>query len=576
MNVLSVGMPFEAGDSSVHTFTNGRGHEIRTLAVDQPADFDFEAGEYASDVIERIAKTWKPDVLVCWRPELYPPPLAVEYCPIKTVAIASDWIDPFPIFAGNLSRFDIVLTDKLGAQTLHLPGVTPQFLTPLDAKAVSTKQEGPDSEDKDIDILFAGNRHSSTNRGQGQCLEKVAGLSDQYKVVILDGDHNGESSDLLSRTRIAFHHSARCEMDHECFQALALGVLLFLEEENIETTEYLLDREEIVLYRPDNVVDLLNSYLQDPKLLQSVAHNGQSKFSELAIESRMNKMFDWMMNQSQRERVFRKLSNPRRRFADLMLYSTCKVASQRAWAKAELPGYVAHYPDRPEFLAAHALLAFGQHAGDYGQDDTGYARRARRFLRRACELAPDSAPLWLNLAYVYRHCSEKDNEIAALESALSVNQCQCAGLLLGSIDDPYCAAWRRALAMGSHGVEILWGAAATRLARLFIDERRLREARDLARRATNWCPAIPDTHHVLAIAEKELGNLERAAKVLSDALSLTAFDSEYRIELIRLWLELGREADAHELAEESARIFQACPGNENLVQRLHDLAAMAG
>ena len=66
---------------------------------------------------------------------------------------------------------------------------------------------------------------------------------------------------LLARSRIVFHASNRHKFGPRAFEAAA-GALIFQEQDNRELPDYFRDRQECVLYRPDEVEEQLEHYLK--------------------------------------------------------------------------------------------------------------------------------------------------------------------------------------------------------------------------------------------------------------------------------------------------------------------------
>ncbi len=279
MNVLWMGL-----DSGVAAYRERGGrHAFRVLSAAEPADYTFAPEETAAEVVEKISSSWPVDLFVCWFPELYPPPRAIEDCPVKTAAAVSDWNIYSSQVEYNLARFDVALTDKPGTQALRLRGTTAQYFFPLytHLSAVHRKLDI----EKDIDVLFVGNLNHAIHVERGRCLERIAALSDRYRVVICGGRFGDDYTRLLNRAKIVFNRSVRREMNSRCFEALACGSLLFIEEDNIEVGDYLRDREEVVLYNEDNLVALIEHYLSRPDEAARITAQGHAKAASLAAEN---------------------------------------------------------------------------------------------------------------------------------------------------------------------------------------------------------------------------------------------------------------------------------------------------
>lgn len=576
MNALIMGLPFCTSDTPVRLYSSHHGHEVRMLqaaGADLPVrkgDYTFEPTETATDAVNRVSREWSPDALICWCPELFPPPLEIEHCPIKTAAIVSDWNVYYAQIECNLARFDIALTDKLGSQSLELRGATPHYLFPLYSQRTSLHR--PLGLEKDIDILFAGNLNHAVHVERAHRLEQIASLSGRYNVVICGGQSPEEYTRLLNRARIVFNHSVRREMNLRCFETIACGSLLFLERDNLEIRDWLQDRVEVVLYHQDDLLELLEYCLEHPDKAERIAHQGHAKAKELAGENRLDAFLDWVAAQPMGERAFNDFSEEDRAFADIMLYSSSLVDGQRRPALSALDTLRAHCPNRPESLVASGCATLETMAGLSGAERAQAARGVLGSFTEACELAPEAATLWLDLAYVCRRAGSQDAEVPCLERALGATSCDHGGLLIGSQSDPYYATWRRALATGAERIEILWAGAAARLAMIRLEHQQFDEARDLAASSAGWLPEIAAPHRIRAAAESGLGNHEAAAAILADSLPLSVFDEEHRAGLIREWRVLGKAEEAHALAEESARLFGCCWGSERAAQRFRDLA----
>ncbi|MBN2310550.1 MAG: glycosyltransferase family 1 protein, partial [Candidatus Hydrogenedentes bacterium] len=342
MRVLMLGMTFGTPGSQMGEFRSRRGHELRFLAAEGTADltasahptYTFAATETAAAAVERIAAQWRPDALVCYTPELFPPPLEIEACPILTAALISDWTIYHAQLESNLARYDVVLSDRLGSQSLRLNGATPQYLFPLYSQC-SRLHRKLDIE-KDVDVAFVGNLNHAIHIERGRCLERIAALSDRYRILIATELLGDDYVRALNRARIVFNHALRREMNLRCFEALACGSLLFLERNNLEVHDYLRDREEVVLYTPDTLVPLLQHFLDAPGEAARIAAQGHAKAGPLALENRLDALFDWLECQPPGPRPFTRFPPAQQAFATIMQYASSLVDTQRDWAAARL------------------------------------------------------------------------------------------------------------------------------------------------------------------------------------------------------------------------------------------------
>ena len=570
MNVLMLTNQIGRAEAHCGPFVSRRGHVMRTLCAEGPADYHFDPAETTSEVIGRIGREWQPDVLVCWTPELFPPPLAVEQCPIKTLAVVSDWNIYHPQLEHNLARYDTVLSDRLGTECLRLCGAAPRYLFPLYSQCSLLHRRLKVR--KDIDIAFVGSPYHGVHRKRGRLLERVATLSDRYRVVITSNLFDEDYTGMLNRARIVFNHALRREMNLRCFETLACGSLLFVEEDNLEVRDYLTDRENVVLYRPDNLLELAEYYLANPREAERIAKKGYALADSLAIENRLDALFDWIEAQPAWERSFASLPEEERALATVMQYATSLVAGQRTLAGQYLTDALAGFPDRPEFAVAESCYLMDRLADTAGEERRAATRALLQRMQGTVAQAPQAAPLWLNLALVCRAANARPAEARFLEQALSARSCEFGGFLVGSVEDPFYAEWRWAMAIGEARIEHLWAQAATRLAQIRLEDNEARVALELADQACQWASEMAPPRLMAGLAAECIGDFVMAVHHLEAGLPLTAFDSDHRLALIRVLDAAGRKADACELAAASALIFAACPETAEKARRFRDLA----
>lgn len=574
MHVLWLGTHLWPKYYDLRPFLEPRGHELRTLTISEESDFHFDARETAAQVVERISREWPVDMLLCWLPELFPPPLEAEHCPIPTVAVFSDWNIYFPQLEYNMARYDRVYCDKLGAENLQLRGVRPQHF--FSFYSHNSRVHRRLNVEKDLDIVFAGSLNHAIHAERARCLEQIAALSGRYRVRICSG-HVGEAyTELLNRARIVFNHAVRSEMNMRCFETLACGSLLFLEEGNIEVRDYLKDRHEVVLYRPDNLTELLVYYLEHEDEARAIAERGHAKSEELALERRLPDFFDALDDLKPGERAYGGFKDEEKCYADVMQYSSSLEAAQQAIVGEAIDRALARFPDSAAFLSMAAQYRTKDLAGLEGEARKAAVKAILGYMQRACETAPDDAAVWLNLARVCARGSAPGIAPRFYKRAASAQTCGLGALLTGSVTDPFYVEFRRALAMGEERPEMLKAAAATRLAEMLAESGDAADALEWAGRAVAWWPDIAPPYRAKAAAQAKLGVAAGAAATLETSLPLTAFDADHRSALVDAWRVLGRDEPARALASETARLFEACEGRERTAARFRSLAKDIG
>ena len=300
MRVLSHGVPFCCDDTPLSAYAGS--HEIRYLGNCEQAYYRYDPlQETAPEIIERIARDWPPDLLLCWIPEVHPPPLGIEEVPIPTVALVSDWNVYHRVLRVNLARYDLVLCDKPGVEVLRSDLVHPEYLFPLYSQISIAHKPWP--VEKDIDILFVGNLNHAAHATRAHYLERLAKLSDRYRVVITGGVVGDAYGQLLARARIVFNHSIRGELNLRVFETLACGSLAFIEEDNTEVRDWFEPGREVVLYNARNFEGQLSHYLEHPSAAAETAANGHARASEFAGENRFDRIIEWASRPGESETV---------------------------------------------------------------------------------------------------------------------------------------------------------------------------------------------------------------------------------------------------------------------------------
>ena len=568
MRVLATGLYLWGDQAQLALYASQCGHEVRTLAMEGEADYHFEAKESAVDVVARIGAEWMPDLLLCGTPEMTPPPLAIEACPIRTVAFVSDWNLHHPQLECNLARFDMVLMDKSGIQDLRLQGDPNLYFQPIYSHRSLIHR--PLGLERDIDILFLGNLNHAIHRERGACVEVMAALSDDCHAVIDSEVPPEEYARLMNRARIVLNYAVRHEMNLRAYEAPACGALLFLEDENLEVGDFLAEGREVVLYNCDNLVEKLTYYLAHEEEGRRIAEAGQRKIEGLAAEKRLDALFNWIEGQAMGARRFKLLPELQRAEAEVLFYSNSGLIAENP-ALAAAKSLMALDENR---LAAHlaaAMLAYsmGKRSAPAERDVIG--QKALAHFKRAAELAPENGVCWMNLALVLEKTDNRDAERQCLAMVMACTAVDGGGFLLGKTMDPYFAQWRLALALGKTKPGMLHAQAAARLAQIAMQEERFEDAWNLARRSISLAPEIGIPYRIAGQAARLLGRKEEALAMFREGLAHTSLDGPYRMDLVSLLRELGHRSEARALALQSRRIFQACVAHQERAREFADM-----
>ncbi|HOJ32721.1 MAG TPA: glycosyltransferase [Candidatus Hydrogenedentes bacterium] len=563
MKVLSLGPIFGQTPLIAKSFRSQKGHEIRTLAcvgfspLADTADYLFQPGEPVSEILRRISPEWSPDVLVSWLPELVPPPLGIEHCPLPTVAIVSDWSLRYPCLAYNLSRFDLVLVDKKGATFFRPVGVVPEYRFPLYSHWTEVHQD--QGLERDIDILFVGSLNSAIHGERSRLLERIAAAPQPWHVEIRDGVFGAAYAALLNRAKIVVNYTLRGEMNLRCLEATACGALLFIEETNWEIGDWFRPGLEVVLYNEQNILPLLQRYLKDDTERSKVAQAGKERAMRLAGETRLDDVLDIFAALEPSERPYLNFREHDKQRADISLYSFDMETPMGAWAEYCLQK--AAEEDSQNALAAAALGFRAYHRSLRADPETRQQElgAALHWSKEACRRRPELAVFHYNLAVVCRACGLNDQAIGFIDAARKSNDCEDALFLYGEMTNAGYTGWLKALSEGSASADMLRGMGAALLAAILLDKCQWVEALESASFAESLGHRTRDVYLIRAAALERLGDTRQATEELEKALALSAFDYELRMRLAQAYAKTGRMADLRKLVDESGRIFSRVP-----------------
>ena len=551
MRVLCHGAPFCCDYALLDTYRGN--HDIRWIGIDPRARYRFDPlNDSANAVLDRIRQEWRPDLMLCWTPEIYPPPLDIEKIDLPTAALVSDWHLHYPTLETNLARFDVVLCDKPGVRILRTPNVNVHHVTPLYSQITAIHY--PHNVPRDIDILYLGSLNSAAHPHRARLLHRLALLSDQYRVGIGSGIVQEAYAHLLSRARIVFNHTVRGELNLRVFEALACGATLFLEAKNEEVRDWLSDGVDVVLYTEDNLEEKIKQVLTQTELCDAIAQRGQEHSVGFAGENRLDSLIEWIAQQPRGVRAFNDLSPIERQYQDLLLYGFSRWESYVPLRKTLASALVQSQPEDPRFwtLLGRTLLP------GPGTNDTSEAPAlCMKAFGQAHRLHKESGPYALNAATIARSFGMDDWESICLQEALSSTTLKGSSLLLGNPACPFWNRWMRAVAERTTTLKVLHAEARIRFATL------------LARHGQ----AETAMEHLLVAREEDPGNYSgirlqseilwamkhqaEAAQLMNVHANCFPLDMDYHERLIAMHDALGNETEAQGCREEIRRLQQA-------------------
>lgn len=553
MNVLTHGTPFFCSYAPIELYEGP--HDIRTVGNFAGAQYRYDPlTETAHDVVGRIRREWAPDLLLCWMPEIHPPPPGIEESPIPTVALVSDWNVFYPVLNVNLSRYDLVLCDTPGTVALESDRVSPTHLFPLYSQI--TPIHRPYGRPKDIDVVFVGNLNHASHPVRARYLERLAKLSDRHRIVIAT-DVQGEAyGRMLSRARIVFNHSIRGEANLRIFETMACGSVAFIEESNLEARRWFDVDRELVLYNDENFEARIEHVLGNPREADAIARRGMAKVQAYAGERRFTELIERAATLPRSGRPFRLLSPEEQLYQDFLMYGFSQWSVYRRMESELLPKLLKLLPEDPR-----VWTALGQHlANPYSVADNE-ERRQKRYLKafvQAHRLSPESAPYALNAATAFRSCGLESQEADYLNWVLLATDLSGAGNVVGAVASPFYIRWHRALAEKRTTLAMLHAEAHIRMGTILArrGEPGLAEEHLLNARALD--PVNVGGRLLLAEIQWADGRRSEASDTLRSSLPDMPMDPAPRDRLCRMLIEMGLKHEARILAEETLRILRAC------------------
>lgn len=554
MRVLCHGVPFCCDWVPLDRYEGP--HDIRSLGYGPPAHYVYDPrAETLDGILARIRREWDPELLLCWTPEIYPPPLGVEHSPIPTAALVSDWNLFHAMLAVNLTRYDTALCDKPGVAALGRDGAAPCHFFPLYSQVTTVHREL--GLDRDIDVAFAGNLAAAAHPDRARYLERLALLADRYRVAVARDLAPEDYARLLNRARIVFNHSIRGELNLRVFETMACGALAFLEESNAEVRDWFADGRDIVLYNERNFEERLHYYLGHEAEARAVAARGAARAQAFAGERRFTELIDRLAARPTGGRRFLELPPVEQRYQTLLMVAFSRWPALHEMEERLLAELARDMADDPRFW-----VRFAQHLiNPYSLPGTEEERRQRalKALAQARRLAADRPVHALNLAGLFRLCGADQQEHDQLMAALDGDSLEGAELVMGNFRSAFWVRWHRAVAEGTAHVGMLRAEARIRLAALTARH----GAPDLAESHLAHAYALDPGNAGGARMHAELlwnaGRRDEAVALIESRLPDLPCDAGARRRLGEMLRDTGRAAEAAEREAQAAlfdRVFR--------------------
>ncbi len=246
-------------------------HEVRSFAA-------FPQARTFQSMLEEIAP-FDPDLILTFYPELnsLPPdcyhldkpmiPVVLDYhLNFQSLAIASAFFNAIVVNGKDVVPF---LKDSGAKEVFWHPLVTVDFppLHPLD-------------NERPIDVVFVGQVDEISFQERARVIQELMTLLPQYNIKILSGIDYHEALDLYRKSKIVFNHAVRPDvLNQRSIDVLACGALLFVNQENHGTLDWLNVEKEAIAYQKSDLIRKLKHYLENPEERLAIASSGQRKLN---------------------------------------------------------------------------------------------------------------------------------------------------------------------------------------------------------------------------------------------------------------------------------------------------------
>jgi glycosyltransferase involved in cell wall biosynthesis len=132
--------------------------------------------------------------------------------------------------------------------------------------------------------MLVGNLNPAVQGERLPWLRRLAPLARRWRVLVRTAVPEDSYRKLLARARIVFQHSPRHKCGRRAFEAAAAGALVFQEHGNRELPDFFRDRQECVYYHPDDLVALLEHYLENEGERRALVEAARRRVAHLRFE----------------------------------------------------------------------------------------------------------------------------------------------------------------------------------------------------------------------------------------------------------------------------------------------------
>jgi tetratricopeptide (TPR) repeat protein len=237
------------------------------------------------DVLGRLPHGWQPDYVFLYLTEVNALPFGIEDSPAVTISIPGDSF-PLQKLSLDIDFFDVVLPGirryKQVFESLGHPQVLYAGASAIRGSVPSLARLAPPVEaERPYDVVFIGNVGKPYYKRRTRYAHRLLQLSDRYNVLISTKRFSIEEYfQLMGRAKIVVEApSVQGGVNMRAFEAVQFGALLMHEELDRSIEEFYRPGEEVVLFREDNLEELVEYYLRHDDERKRIVRRAQERLA---------------------------------------------------------------------------------------------------------------------------------------------------------------------------------------------------------------------------------------------------------------------------------------------------------
>jgi hypothetical protein len=244
-----------------------------------------------AEMLEQCPSGWIPDVYYHAALVHFPIPDDIETFAGLTATNIQDWHrGGRTVWAGS-AFFDLIATERNACALLNEMGYANARFARFWGVDPALHRVLLDVE-RDIDVLFIGSINPDIWAERNRWLDRLAQLSDRYRVVIASGHYGEQYVRLTNRAKIVFNRSVNGCANQRAYDGPACGALVFNETENAEVRESFVEGVHCVYYSEADFEEKLAYYLAHDAERERIAEAGRlHTLARHTAEAHQNALF---------------------------------------------------------------------------------------------------------------------------------------------------------------------------------------------------------------------------------------------------------------------------------------------